>query len=101
MGARMTGAPTAPPTELEPFWTDRAEDDEPLAEPVAPEERAARRQRIETLVGLAVAIVAAMWVMAQLHPRLLVTNTTPAGGDMGAHVWGPAWLRDSLLHNGR
>ena len=34
-------------------------------------------------------------------PRLLITDTTPAGGDMGAHVWGPAFLRDHLLPHGR
>ncbi|MCX7619692.1 MAG: 6-pyruvoyl-tetrahydropterin synthase-related protein [Acidimicrobiales bacterium] len=28
-------------------------------------------------------------------------DTTPAGGDMGAHVWGPAYLRDHLLPQGR
>ncbi len=44
---------------------------------------------------------AVVFTVAQLHPRLLVTNTTPAGGDMGAHVWGPAYLRDVLLPSGR
>lgn len=44
---------------------------------------------------------AVLFTLAQLHPRLLVLNTTPAGGDMGAHVWGPAFLRDELLPNGR
>ena len=38
-----------------------------------------------------------LFTLAQLHPDLLFTNTTPAGGDMGAHVWGPAYLRDHLL----
>ncbi|HET7720929.1 MAG TPA: hypothetical protein VFK43_13250, partial [Acidimicrobiales bacterium] len=37
----------------------------------------------------------------QLQPRLLLADTTPAGGDMGAHVWGPAYLRDHLLSEGR
>ena len=30
---------------------------------------------------------------------LLLDNTTPTGGDMGAHVWAPAFLRDYLLPN--
>ncbi len=30
---------------------------------------------------------------------LINDDTTPAGGDMGAHVWGPAFLRDHLLPN--
>ncbi len=30
---------------------------------------------------------------------LVFDDTTPTGGDMGAHVWGPAYLRDNLLSN--
>ena len=30
---------------------------------------------------------------------LVFDHTTPTGGDMGAHVWGPAFLRDHLLPN--
>ena len=30
---------------------------------------------------------------------LLLDNTTPTGGDMGAHVWAPAFLRDHFLPN--
>jgi hypothetical protein len=36
-------------------------------------------------------------VLWQLNPRLLLRNTTANGGDMGAHVWFPAYLRDHLL----
>ena len=32
-----------------------------------------------------------------LDPRLLLRNTTPNGGDLGAHVWFPAYMRDHLL----
>ena len=42
-----------------------------------------------------------LFVVVQLSPSLLVANTTPAGGDMGAHVWMPAYLRDHLLPHGR
>jgi hypothetical protein len=31
------------------------------------------------------------------QPTLIFRNTLPTGGDMGAHVWGPAYLRDQLL----
>ncbi|NND74659.1 MAG: hypothetical protein HKN44_06590 [Ilumatobacter sp.] len=30
---------------------------------------------------------------------LLLDDTTPTGGDMGAHVWAPAFLRDHFLPN--
>ena len=53
------------------------------------------------MAGLIVAVACALFVFVQLRPDLLFTNTTPAGGDMGAHVWGPAYLRDHLLGQGR
>ena len=42
-----------------------------------------------------------VFTLAQLHPNLLFSNTTPTGGDMGAHVWGPAYLRDHILPHWR
>ncbi|HEX4901586.1 MAG TPA: hypothetical protein VFV42_02185 [Acidimicrobiales bacterium] len=51
------------------------------------------RRAIDALV---VATCAA-FVFWQLHPQLLLAETTPAGGDMGAHVWAFAYLRDHLL----
>ncbi len=37
----------------------------------------------------------------QPHPSLVFLDTTPAGGDTGAHVLVPAFLRDHLLPHGR
>ena len=37
------------------------------------------------------------FVFYSLHPQLILAHTTPTGGDMGAHVWGPPFLRDHLL----
>ncbi|MFV0526523.1 MAG: hypothetical protein ACK5RL_18720 [Acidimicrobiales bacterium] len=51
------------------------------------------------VVGFTVAVVCALFVFVQMRPDLLFTATTPAGGDMGAHVWGPLYLRDELLPN--
>ncbi|MDX2378483.1 MAG: hypothetical protein QNM02_01835 [Acidimicrobiia bacterium] len=43
-----------------------------------------------------------MWIV-HLNPigadNLVFTDTTPTGGDMGAHVWAPAFLRDHFLPN--
>jgi hypothetical protein len=36
-----------------------------------------------------------------LNAWLIFSATTPTGGDMGAHVFGPAYLRDNLLPAGR
>ena len=54
-----------------------------------------RRLQITCIVG------ACLFVFWQLRPDLLFSATTPAGGDMAAHVWGPAYLRDHLLPAGR
>ncbi len=39
-------------------------------------------------------------VVAWLDPGGIVSASTPTGGDMGAHVWGPAFLREELLPAG-
>lgn len=50
-----------------------------------------------------VATTAAMMNVVHLSPfpgkDLIFDDTTPTGGDFGAHVWGPAFLRDHLLPN--
>ncbi len=53
--------------------------------------------RIERAVTAAVVFISCAFVFQQLQPDLLFTDSTPTGGDMGAHVWGPAFLRDELL----
>lgn len=40
-------------------------------------------------------------VIAAVHPNLIFKNTTPTGGDMGAHVWWPAYMKNVLLPSGR
>ncbi len=57
--------------------------------------------RLETWVGIGVVVACCLFVLFQVQPDLLLRNTTPAGGDTGAHVWWPAYLRDHLLPQGR
>ena len=38
-----------------------------------------------------------LMLLMTLHPELILRNNTPTGGDMGAHVYGPAYLRDFLI----
>ena len=52
---------------------------------------------VEGWITFGIVVGAVVFTLAQLHPDLLFSNTTPTGGDMGAHVWGPAYLRDHLL----
>jgi hypothetical protein len=73
-------------------------------EPPSRRERWRRLERLrepETLVTLAVVVIACVFVFLQLQPSKLFSTTTPAGGDMGAHVWQPAYLRDHLLPHWR
>lgn len=58
------------------------------------------RRRFSYLPTLLV-LGASLLVLAVLNPHLLVSSNTPTGGDMGAHVLGPAYLRDVLLPQGR
>ena len=52
-----------------------------------------------TQLALAAAIIAftTLMVFFTLQPSLIFRNNTPTGGYMGAHVYGPAYLRDHLL----
>jgi len=52
---------------------------------------------IDKVVTAVVVVGCALYTLFQLHPDWVFTDTTPAGGDLGAHVWGPAFLRDHLL----
>jgi hypothetical protein len=58
-------------------------------------------QRVTRIVDIAVIVAVTGFVLGQLGLGNLLLNTTPAGGDMGAHVWGPAFLRDHILPHGR
>jgi hypothetical protein len=53
--------------------------------------------RLDDWLGLVVAVACAALVAVLLEPGLLLRDTTPNGGDLGAHVWWPAYLRDHLL----
>ncbi|MPY94177.1 MAG: hypothetical protein GEV08_14275 [Acidimicrobiia bacterium] len=78
---------------------------EPVAPPDADPPRRRRSRRFERGLAIGFTVLAAFamaaFTLAQLHPGLLINDSTPAGGDMGAHVWGPAYLRDHLLPNFR
>ena len=56
---------------------------------------------IEGWITFVIVVGSVVFTLAQLHPNLLFSNTTPTGGDMGAHVWGPAYLRDHILPHWR
>jgi len=53
------------------------------------------------LLDVPVAYCLGMATLLTMAPHLLLVANTPTGGDMGAHVLGPAYLRDVLLPSGR
>ena len=57
--------------------------------------------RANKWVGPAVLAACCLFVLFQEQPHLLLRDTTVAGGDTGAHVWWPAYLRDHLLPDWR
>jgi hypothetical protein len=59
------------------------------------------RGLVELVTSVAVVVGAAVYVLAQLQPSLVTELNTPTGGDFGAHVWGPAFLRDHILPDWR
>ena len=81
---RSSDAPTTPPPGLIDRLTERL-----------------ILTRPETWISLIVVGASMAWILSVLHPRLILADTTPTGGDMGAHVWAPAYLRDHLLPKGR
>ncbi len=52
---------------------------------------------LRTAITVFVVGAVSLFVIWNLRPWLWITDSTPAGGDLGAHVWSPAFLRDELL----
>ncbi len=96
----MYDAMTLVPTDAEQpggeFLPDLVED-----EPVVEQRPLLTPEGVRTAFTLFVVVAASMFVIWNLRPWLWITDTTPTGGDLGAHVWSPAFLRDELLPNFR
>lgn len=56
---------------------------------------------VRALTAFIFLLVAGIVTLNVVHWDLITSNNTPTGGDMGAHVMGPAYLRDHLLSNFR
>lgn len=60
------------------------------------EQNSAYWKKLSTIIAVAGPTI---FLLLALHPNLILRNNIPTGGDMGAHVWAPAYLRDHLLTN--
>jgi phosphomannomutase len=49
------------------------------------------------LITFVVVVICVLFTFKELQPSQLFKNTTPAGGDMGAHVWLPDFVKRALL----
>jgi hypothetical protein len=76
---------------------DAAEDDRPRRRVRDEAERARVEALIRRTVDVVTVVACGLFVFVALHPSDILSSPVPAGGDMGAHVWGPAYLRDHLL----
>ena len=54
-------------------------------------------RRIGALLVSAVVAVTVAFAVVNVRPWLWFDDTIPTGGDLGAHVWAPAYLRDVLI----
>lgn len=57
-------------------------------------------RRIPALPAI-ILVATSLVILIVMNPGLVLSSTTPTGGDTGAHVFGPAYLRDTLLPEGR
>ncbi|HET9076290.1 MAG TPA: hypothetical protein VFN68_05115, partial [Acidimicrobiales bacterium] len=69
-----------PPDSARPWWDKLRE-----------------RVRPEAVVTFLVVAACVAFTFKELQPSQLFKNTTPAGGDMGAHVWLPDYVKRALL----
>ena len=53
--------------------------------------------RLAEFSGLIVALICSLFIFSTLHPDLIFSNTVTTGGDMGAHVVAPDFLKEHLL----
>lgn len=54
-------------------------------------------ERVARITQRCIVLACALFVLVEAEPLLILRDTTAAGGDMGAHVWFPAFMRDHLL----
>lgn len=99
-------ADVTPPLGTDSLQADEPEESEKVVdladgdETTDPTPRPARTfPSLQLFSSIVIVGGAMLFLLATLHPGLIFKNNTPTGGDMGAHVWGPAFLRDNLLSN--
>ena len=86
-----------PDPDPEPSLAPESEPGPDLPERISLDDPEHPAHHVRNWVSWSIVLGAAVLVFISLNPRLLLTDSTPTGGDMGAHVWGPRFLTDHLL----
>lgn len=60
-------------------------------------DRLKERLNPQAIITFLVVASVVVFVAKELQPSQLLANTTPTGGDMGAHVWLPAFVKRALF----
>jgi len=64
--------------------------------------RSVREASPANWVTAVLVVLSTFYLLWIVNPNgVLFSSTLPTGGDLGAHVWGPAFIRDELLPNFR
>jgi hypothetical protein len=92
----------AAPVDLAPVAPVSPEQPPDLLRPRSPLlERLTGRSSWPVWANIAAVLGVTVVALSQLHPSLLLANTTAAGGDTGAHVAMPAFMKSQLLTHGQ
>ena len=91
----MSDHTLADPASATPESADPVEPE--LETMIAAEPRPAFPVSGRSLFTAVLVTLSTVFVAWNVQPDLWFQDTTPTGGDMGAHVWSPAYLRDVLL----
>lgn len=95
----MSSPDTPPPDAARPTWVRRALR-RTVRRPVAWYRAPWTTERIvQYLTALVLVGGSTLAMFKVVHLDLVLQNNTPTGGDMGAHVIAPAYLRDEFLRN--
>ena len=98
--ATLTDTPALAPDAIADAGDPRQPDGEPAwkwKQSKPPRTPRTRRELVESISTFVVVAGVVLFTFSMLHPAEIFTSAVPTGGDMGAHIWGPAYLRDHLL----
>lgn len=83
---------------IEPDTAAAPSASEPLADPAAGRSTRGRWWWVPGAITVITIVSVIVVTVSQLHPSMLLTNTTTTGGDTGAHIAMPKFLESLITH---